>query len=371
MTPKYRSLLVALLVALVVGMSPRPALAAPDEASWRAEYAKAKGLLVDGHGNEAALAFDALASDAPTEADAELARELAGVARASVAERSAPPAAHIRTSDELSILYTSAFVYGLGTGGWVVLLTRPSNIAGAALPFVGFTAVSVGGVAIIDGYRPFRRGVPHSIAAGLYLGLGEAVWVIGLQHAGATRRADDSRWSAEMVGTALWAGASAGGALGGLVGAWREPTPGRVSFTSSAATWAGVTSAFLAAALESRDRSRAETAMLSGGVGYNLGLLGGIVVAPVIAPSVARVRFADLGAIGGGLLGAGAYSVAVERGATVRGGLGFAALGMAAGLGLTWWLTEGMPRDPPSEPSVRAAVVPTEGGLLGVVRGEL
>jgi hypothetical protein len=370
MTIKPRPLLVALLFAFVLDLAPRTLLAAPDEASWRAEYARAKGLLVDGHPNEAANAFEALAADAPSGADAALARELAGLARASVV-RQTPLSAHIRTSDELSILYTSAFVYGLGTGGWVVLLTRPGNLAGAALPFVGFTAAAVGGVAMVDAYRPLRRGVPHSIAAGLYLGLGEAVWVIGFEHAGATRRADDSRWSAEMVGTALWSGASLGGIAGGLVGAWREPTPGRVSFTSSAATWAGVTSGFIAAALESRDRSRGETAMLAGGVGYNLGLASGIVVAPLLAPSVARVRFADLGAIGGALLGAGAYSVAAEKSATVRGGLGFAALGMAGGLGLTWWLTEGMPRDPPTDSSIHALVVPTAEGALGVVRGEL
>jgi hypothetical protein len=371
MARPHRPVLPALALACALSLFQHPLSAAPDEASWREEYARAKALLVDGRAPEAARALDALAASAPTPVDAAVARELAAVARASIDRRAPAPGPHLRTPDELSILYTSAFVYGLGTGGWMVLLTRPSHLAGAALPFVGFTTAAVGGVAMIDAYKPFRRGVPHSIAAGLYLGLGEAVWVIGLEHAAATRRADGSRWSAEMVGTALWSGATLGGIVGGVVGAWREPTPGRVSFTSSAATWAGVTSGFLAAAVESRDRSRGETAMAVGGVGYNLGLVGGIVVAPLLAPSVARVRFADLGAVGGGLLGAGAYAVAAERTATVRGGLGFAALGMASGLGLTWWLTEGMPRDPSADASVHATLVPTAGGLLGVLRGEL
>jgi hypothetical protein len=365
--------LAAWVLAAVVLLAPAIARAAPDEADWRAAYARARALLVNGHPSDAARALETLAADPPTPADGALARELLGVARESA--RRLEPSEHIRTTDELSVLYTSAFVYGLGTSAWVVLLTQPGNFPAAVLPFVGLTAASVGGVALADGYRPFRRGVPHSIAAGLYLGLGEGVWVVGLEHAGATRRGDDSRWRAEAVATALWAGATAGGVVGGLVGAWREPTPGRVSLTTSAGTWAGLIGGFAGAALDPRDRSRGETAFVTAGVAYNLGIVGGIAFAPLVAPSVARVRFADLGAVGGGLLGGGAYAIAADSNATVRGGLGFAALGAATGLGLTWWLTEGMPKDPPEQaapgPALRALAQPTRGGFIVGLAGEL
>lgn len=351
------------------------AQAAASEADWRERYHRARTSLIEGNSAEAARELEALAGDAPTDEDAKLARELASVARATARRSGGPEEPHIRSSDELSVLYASAFIYGLGTSGWVVLLTQPDNFAVAILPFVGITGAAVGGVALTDGYKPFRRGVPHSIAAGLYLGLGEGAWIVGFQHAGATRREDDSRWGAPEVATALWAGATAGGVVGGFVGALREPTPGRVSFTSSAGTWTGLASGFLGAALESRERSRAEAAFLVGGVGYNLGILAGIAFAPLVTPTVTRVRFMDLGAIAGGLVGGGTYAIVANESANVPAGLGCAAAGMVAGIGFAWWLTGGMPHDPPEQQpagmSLHPLVTPTVGGFMVGVNGAL
>ena len=376
-TPTFRSLRrgVSCLVALAALVCSTAVSAAPDPEDWQARYERAKKMLAEGRAAEAAAEFETLAYAAPTATDERLVRELEAVALAAAQrQQKPPPAPHVRSSDELTVLYASAFVYGLGTSTWIVLLTKPENLAGAVLPFAGFTTSAVAGVAIVDGYRPFRRGVPHSIAAGLFLGFGQGVWVVGYQHAGATRRDDGSQWQSEQVAGALWAGATLGGITGGLVGAWREPTPGRVSFTTSAGVWAGLIGGFSAAALQPNDDRRGETAFAIGGAAYNLGIIGGITFAPLIAPSVARVRFVDLGTIGGGLLGAGVYAIAAESTATPRGGLGFAALGATAGLGVTWWLTEGMPRDPPSAPpsvSVRPLAIPTEGGLILGLHGEL
>jgi hypothetical protein len=347
--------------------------ATPDPQAWQARYERAKSALAEGRSDEAAREFEALAAEAPTPADQRLARELLSVARAARIHDEPELLPHVRSSDELTVLYATAFVYGIGTSAWVVLLTEPETLPGAVLPFAGLTTTAVAGVAFADSYRPFRRGVPHSIAAGLFLGFGQGVWVVGYQRARATRR-DESEWESKEVATALWAGASLGGISGGLVGAWREPTPGRVSFTTSAGVWAGLIGGFTGAALQSNDDSRSETAFVLGGATYNLGILSGIIVAPLIAPSVARVRFADLGAVGGGLLGAGVYAIAAESRATARGGLGFAALGTAAGLGVTWALTEGMPGDPPAKPagmSVRPFALPTAGGVMLGLNGEL
>jgi hypothetical protein len=353
-----------------------PALASaePNAAKWHERYERAKDTLAQGRAADASKEFESLAADAPTPEDERLARELLDVARETARRYQSYLAPHVRSSDELTVLYASAFVYGLGTSSWVVLLTKPESLAGAVLPFAGLTTSAVAGVAVADGYRPFRRGVPHSIAAGLFLGFGEGAWLIGYQRAGAARRDDGSGWQSEEVAGALWAGATLGGITGGVIGALREPTPGRVSFTTSAGVWGGLIGGFGAAALESRDERRGETAFAAGGLTYNLGILGGIVFAPLVAPSVARVRFADLGAIGGGLLVSGGYAILAESSATARGGLGFAALGAAAGLGVTWWLTEGMPSDPPSKPataSVRPLALPTEGGLILGLHGAL
>lgn len=363
------------LVLLVAALCcPTVASAEPDADTWHERYEQAKETLAQGHAADAAKQFETLAAEARSPADERLAREFLDVARTTARRQQAYFAPHVRSSDELTVLYASAFVYGLGTSAWIVLLTEPESLAGAVLPFAGFTTAAVGGVAVADGYRPFRRGVPHSIAAGLFLGAGEGAWIIGYQHAGASRRDDDSHWQSAQVAGALWAGATLGGITGGIVGALREPTPGRVSFTTSAGVWAGMIGGFSAAALQPHDERRGETGFGVGGITYNLGIVGGIVFAPLIAPSVARVRFADLGAIGGGLLVAGGYAILAESSATARGGLGFAALGSAAGLGVTWWLTDGMPSDPPSKPataSVRPLAIPTDGGLILGLHGEL
>jgi hypothetical protein len=355
------TLLLALLITSSAGATPGAG------AAWRVRFDHAKTTLAGGHPSAAAEEFATLAADAATPEDARLARELLEVARAA-AHRVEPGAgAHIRTTDELTVLYTSAFIYGLGTSSWAVLLTQPKNFALALVPFAAFTTATVGGVAVADDYRPFRRGVPHSIAAGLFLGSGEGVLAVGLQHAVASRHDPNSRWGTSEVATAIWASATAGGIVGGTIGYLREPTPGRVSFTTSAGIWSGLITGFAGAALDARGRTRTETGFVAGTVGYNVGIASGVLLAPLLAPSVTRVRFGDLGTVAGGLLAGGAYAVATQDKATVRGGLGFAALGAATGFGLTWWLTRGMPSDPEKAggeaASVHAVVAPTPGGF--------
>jgi hypothetical protein len=366
----------ASVVALVLlSLSARPAFADDASPGWHEQYERAKAALLAGRHEEAVHAFEELSATASTDADQRLALELLAVAQANAARAATePPPPHVRTGDELSVLYTTAFVYGVGSGAWIVLLTEPENVAGALLPFVALTSASVAGVAFADSYRPFRRGVPHSIAAGLYLGAIEGIWLSGFQRSSAARREDGSGWSSASVATAMWAGATVGGIAGGFVGAWREPTPGRVSFTGSAAIWPGIVTSFTAGAIESDDARRGEIAFLAGGIAYNLGIVAGLVTAPGVAPSVARVRFIDLGGLGGGLLGAGTYAIFAESGASERGGLAASAGGAALGLGFSWWLTRNMPKDhgaPTVAASVRPLVTPVRGGWVAGFSGEL
>jgi hypothetical protein len=321
---------------------------------WHERYQRAQEALIRGDDTAAATEFDALAVTAKTPEDRKVAEEMAKVARAkaSLAARK-PVVGHIRTSDELSLLYTTAFVYGFGTSAWLALQIEPETFAGAVLPFVVLTTAAVGGVAVADDYRPFRLGVPQSIAAGMFLGVGEGAWLVGYQHAVAMRRGDDSHWRSATVSTMLWTGATLGGFVGGAVGAWREPTPGRVSFAASASLWPGFVASMGASALQPTRELRSETAFLAGGAAYNLGLATAILIGPDLNPSVARIRFVDLGGLAGGLLGVSSYLLAAGSGNTSRGGLGAAALGATAGLGLAWWATDEM------EPDVRRAVPDT------------
>src|SRR4051812_43485883 len=190
--------------------------------NWDERYAKARRLLVSGHEAEAAPEFEQLSITAATEEDTRRANELAEICRAKL--RAQADAAYLRSSGEMTLLYSTAFVYGLGTSAWVALMTQPKNLGGAVLPFAVLTSAAVGGVSLADSYRPFRRGVPQSIASGTYLGFGEGIWLVGIQHAGAARRDDGSAWDGKRVASALWGGATLGALAGGLVGALRQPT---------------------------------------------------------------------------------------------------------------------------------------------------
>lgn len=364
--------LLAVVGALALMSFARPAAADAPNPTWEERYSRARSEFIAGHEAEAALVFDQLALEAANAEDARRASELAQLCRSKLSLDA--DLAHLRTPQELTILYATAFVYGLGTSAWVALLTEPKNLGGAILPFAVLTTASVGGVALADGYRPFRRGVPQSIASGVYLGFGEGIWAVGIQHAGAARRDDGSAWTSKQVASMLWAGATLGGIGGGLIGAARQPTPGRVSFTLSTSLWGGLISSFGAAAITSNDSKRTEQSFTSGLIGYNVGLASGLLFAPSISPSVARVRFVDLGAIGGGLVGAGAYSLAAGSG-NARAGFGASSIGAALGLGLTWWATSSMPSDPPAATGRSLAWMPglvhRPDGWLATVSGEL
>jgi len=367
-TIKFGLPLAVLFAALCVSVN---SAAQSSRGDWDERYAQARRSLVSGHEGEAAQQFEQLSASAPTEEDARRASELAEICRAKLSAQS--DAAHLRSSGEMTLLYSTAFVYGLGTSAWVALLAQPKNLGGALLPFAVLTTAAVGGVSLADSYRPFRKGVPQSIASGAYLGFGEGIWLVGIQHAGAARREDGSAWDSKRVATALWGGATLGAVGGGLVGALRQPTPGRVSFTLSTSLWGGLVTSFAAAALVTDESRRTEQAFTVGMIGYNVGLAGGLIFAPRVAPSVARVRFVDLGGIGGGLVGAGLYTLAAGGGDS-RASLGAASLGTLAGLGFTWWATSEMPGDPPKQGRSLAllpSLVRTRDGWLAMVSGEL
>lgn len=338
--------------------------------TWPERYAIARRLLDAGQTGKAYERFLALADDAQNEVDRHLATEMAGVCRAALEREYGPriplrTAPRMRTNEELSVLYATAFLYGLGTGAWFILELRPSSVPAAIAPFAGLTIASVGAVTVVDRYRPFEPGVPQSIAAGTYLGLGQAAWIVGYQQARASRiegaTGYQTAWQAPTVATVLWGGATTGAALGTMVGLARKPSPGRVSYTFSMGMWSGAIAAFGAGALLPPGR-RLETSLLVGGGAFNAGMLTGLVTSPIASPSLTRVRLVDLGGVAGGLLGAATYLV-TDRNGDQRVTFGASALGAAVGLGTAWWLTSGMrTSDTAAAPRFDYALVPTAGG---------
>ena len=370
------------LVLLGLGAA-RQAAAQEADPSWQAGYVQARELLLSEDCAQAANKLEALQRTAASDLDRVRAEELLSFARAECARQSAIAQPALRTPDELTVLYAASVMYGLGTSTWLALQLQPKSFGTALLPFAVITPATVAAVALADDYRPMRHGIPQAIVAGLYLGLGEGVWLAGYQHAYATEH-KHGRWSAERVSSVLWVASSVGAVAGGVVGAWRRPTPGRVSFTSSTAIWGGLLSALATNALVTERAERKQDAFVVGSMGYNVGLVTGLLLGPGVAPSVTRVRIGDLSGLFGGLAVAGGYALLASH-RDMRVGLGLGAIGSALGLGIAWWATSDMPpdrshdsltpalgaREATQQATLQPLVAPVHGGFMAGLTGQL
>lgn len=356
-----------------------PQAPAPARTEWRKRYDAAREDLVDGRFRRAEVELRALAVEAETASDRALALEMARLAT-EYAERAESggaagrrPGRDIRTTDELTLLYASSFLYGVGTGTWFLLQVQPDSAITATLPFAALTAAPVIALATIDGYYKLPRGVPHSISAGLYLGLAEGAWLSGFQHQRAERvkltdPGSELRWSPETTATVLWASATTGAVLGGALGRSLVTTPGRVSFTASTALWSGAIVGLGTGGIHPDGDRRSERAFLAGGIGLNAGIAAGLLLAGEVSPSVARVRLVDLLGVAGALATTGFY-LSLASDVNPRMAEGLAAAGAVAGLGTGWIVTSGMPKETPAPPARAALPVTLEPSVRAVPGG--
>ena len=173
------------------------------------------------------------------------------------------------------------------------------------------------------------------------------------------------------VASLIWATGTVGALAGGLVGSWRGATPGRASFVESAALWTGAVGGFAVGAFtpDKDAEFRDDNALLAGAIMLNVGAIGGIVAAGPVSPSIARVRFIDLGGVGGALVSGGIYWAAANDDVEAQPLLGIVALGSTAGLATSFLLTSGMKPDRYERPedareAFRTAVAPVRGGAV-------
>lgn len=211
-------------------------------------------------------------------------------------------------------------------------------------------------------------GVPQSIQAGLTLGLLEGIfWTTWNQ----ARVRFDEEWDEKTVASLIWGASTAGAITGGVLGARFGTTPGRASFVSSAGLWTGTIGGMLASALTPNDKasSRDDNGLLLAALGLNVGAGLGVWKSKDVSPTIARVRFIDLGGLAGGLLAGGLFLAADDRNTSERGLLAVTSLGMAGGLGLAFHLTREMEEDRPEADeappafNARASLAPVRGGM--------
>lgn len=361
-------------------------LLVPTPPEWRIAYEEARTKLLTGEFTDAAARFDALERSAVNRVDRAVAREqktlaeewarkhLAFVNRRDLGESStSAKALDRRTTDELVSLYTNGVFYGIGSGIWLATVTEPKSAAAGILPTIGLTAATVGGIVALDSGRGLRYGVAQSIVSGLYIGLEEGIaWTVWQN----TR--NDTDLKGKEQATIIWGLATAGAVTGGVLGETLGTTPGRSSWVGSTALWTGTLLAFGTGAVVKPD-DPPPAVFAAAGVGLTLGTGIGLGTASAVSPSIARVRFLDLGGLAGGLLSAGLYVALANDKADGRAASGITALGGLGGLGAAWALTSSMaddrPRSDDGKPAedegpiakLRPMMMPAQGGgMLGV-----
>jgi hypothetical protein len=301
-------------------------------------------------------------------------RGLTLVRRNDLGESNLPArAVNERTTDEMVSLYAASIFYGVGTGLWVDAHTDPQSAAAGILPLILFAGASAGGVALLDVGHPLHYGVAQSAVSGLYLGFEEglllSLWNQSLADSNA-------HWQGSTVADVTWALSTLGAVGGGVLGNSLGTTPGRASFVGSSGLWAGVLTGFAAAAFTNPSADPGSNALLAANVGLGAGTVAGLFAAGPVSPSIARVRYLDLGGLGGGLVAGGLYVAASNGNGNTQAGLGVTALGVATGLGIAWAATGGMPSDRPEDRTragllLEPTLAPVHGGATVGVMGAL
>jgi hypothetical protein len=370
-------------VPAATAAAPEASLDSAPDAAWDAAYARARSAMAQGQFGLAAGSFADLAQSARTPEKRALCVELQGLAKQwaeagltlrQPPERAVPSGgthANERTTDEISVLYLNSVVYGLGTGVWLATLGQPNDAASVILPALGLAGVAAGTVALVDRSSHLGYGVPASAVTGLYIGLEEGItWSLWNQ----AKSPYFDEWQGKTVATVIWGSATAGAITGAVVGSIAGTTPGRASYVGSTALWGGLLSGFLSAAVTADDRGQRDDAgLLGAAIGTNIGVVAGVLSAGALSPSVARVRFMDLGGIAGGLLAGGLYVSGANNvsDSNAQGLFGVTALGIAGGLALSAALTQSMPADrgasaeePESAFHLEPTLIPVRGGTL-------
>ena len=347
-----------------------PATISPSPGGWPAKYTAARTLLLDGEFELAAQAFNRLALETDNPVDKALALNQAQLALewsrrgvsfvgpgTGAARVTHGPRKGERSADELALLYTHGIAYGIGTGVWLSALGGAFDNNGTAaaqiLPALIFGGAGAGAVALLDSGKPLRYGIPQAIVSGLYIGLEQGiVWTLWNQGQSANNQITDDK----VISTLIWGFSTAGAVGGGLLGSALGVTPGRASWVGSTALWTGTIVGLLSAAATGDScigcaNDRQVNGFFAAGVGLNVGTAVGLLTASDVSPSIARVRFLDIGGIAGGLAVGGLYAAAADTNSNTQAGLAATALGMAGGLAIAWVVTNGMPRDVPATPA--------------------
>ncbi len=205
------------------------------------------------------------------------------------------PASSTRSGTEITVLYTTAAVYGVGLGVWFgaeakikdpgLFLIAPA-ILGVAAPI---------GVYALDN-PALPRGLPAAIASGMVIGAGEGIGIASYQF---VSRNKAGAWGFRGLSRATAIGATLGGAGGFALGYLQEPSPKSSLLTTSAVVWGSAVGAMYGygASGKGLGYGRAnDSAALGGLIGFNVALGAAAGLSTVYIPSYRALEYMWIGA---------------------------------------------------------------------------
>lgn len=245
------------------------------------------------------------------------------------------PSSKSRSGTEITVLYTTAAIYGVGMGVWFgaeakikdpgLFLIAPA-VLGVAAPI---------GVYLLDN-PAMPRGLPAAIASGMVIGAGEGIGLSSYQFMHASSA---DAWGFRGLSRATAIGATLGGAGGFALGYFQEPSPKSSLLTTSSVVWGAAIGAMYGygATEKGEGYGRAnDSAGLGGMIGFNVGLAAAAGLSTVYIPSYRALSYMWVGAGAGAAVSLPVYfAYAGKDSPPAKRGLVFSAttttLGIVAG----------------------------------------
>ncbi|MFO0566036.1 MAG: hypothetical protein U0263_10270 [Polyangiaceae bacterium] len=200
-----------------------------------------------------------------------------------------------RTDLEMGLLYTTAALYGVGTGVWLSsemgiedpgIFLIPPALLGVAAP--------VGAYFLDD--PEMDLGMPSAIAAGMAIGAGEGIGIWSYQF---VTNDEGDAWGFRGLTRATTLGATLGGVAGFATGYYLEPSPKSTLLTTSAVVWGatiGTMFGYGGSEAGVGYGKANDSASLGGLIGYNIALAGGAAASALYIPSYEQVGWMWAGA---------------------------------------------------------------------------
>ena len=202
-----------------------------------------------------------------------------------------------RSSGEMTFLYGTSALYGVGSGIWLDSLFKTSDPGIALILPLALGAAAPIGAYFWDDYSKFHRGVPASMATGLSLGAVEGIAIAGAQWQAADSGRSSGAWSFKTETTVTWIFATGGGVGGYAFGEWLRPDPRSLGFIASSAGWGALSGMMFGAGVSGRDWK--DGASIAGLIGYNAGIGISGVLSTVYVPSWSSQKYMWLGFLAG------------------------------------------------------------------------